>query len=378
MGTGGRTATGGGTTGWTAGGRVGVTAGGWAKAGDAAKASREKADKRIKSGQFMLDQIAQSPHRSNSLCGKKMMLHVVHHAGYVSPAPAGSSFRFDKYGLVMQALKDSGTAFIVHEPEPMPLDWVEAVHDPAYVAEVANLDVPAQKERWIGFPVTAHVRRRSLLSPGGTWLAAKLALAHGYAANAAGGSHHALHDSGAGYCVFNDLAIAANRLIAEGDAARVLILDLDVHQGDGTAHVMAERSDVFTLSLHAEKNFPARKARSSLDVPLADGLDDAAYMEALMAVLPATLDDFVPDLILYQAGVDVHASDRLGRLSLTDEGLDARDRAVMREAKRRDIPVASTMGGGYGADRMAVARRHAACMTRMAEECLGTPPPQAC
>lgn len=298
-----------------------------------------------------------------------MMLHVVHHPAYVSAAPAGSSFRFDKYGLVMDALKDSGAVFTAHEPEPMPLGWIEAVHHPAYVAEVADLEVPADKERRIGFAITPHVRKRSMLSPGGTWRAAQLAMAHGYAANAAGGSHHALHDSGAGYCVFNDLAIAANRLIAEGDVSRVLILDLDVHQGDGTAQLMAGRKDVFTLSMHAEKNFPARKARSSLDVPLPDGLGDAAYMEALMAVLPDTLDDFAPDLILYQAGVDVHGADRLGRLSLTDEGLDARDRAVMREARRRGIAVASTMGGGYGVDRMAVARRHADCMIRMAEEC---------
>lgn len=299
-----------------------------------------------------------------------MMLHVVHHPAYVSAATAGSSFRFDKYGLVMEALAQSGAALLVHEPAPMPLPWIEAVHDPGYVAEVMALNVPRDKERRIGFPVTAHVRRRSLLSPGGTWLAAKLALAHGYAANAAGGSHHALYDSGAGYCVFNDLAIAANRLIAEADARRILILDLDVHQGDGTAQLMAGRDDVFTLSIHAEKNFPVRKARSSLDIPLADGTDDDGYMEALMGVLPKVLDAFAPDLILYQAGVDAHGEDRLGRLSLTDHGLEQRDRAVMREARRRAIPLASTMGGGYGADRMAIARRHAACMVRLAEECL--------
>ena len=193
-------------------------------------------------------------------------------------------------------------------------------------------------------------------------------MVHGYAANAAGGSHHALYDSGAGYCVFNDLAIAANRLIREGDAHRVLILDLDVHQGDGTAQLMDGREDVFTLSIHAEKNFPARKVRSSLDVALPDGMGDADYLAKLADVLPATLDSFRPDLILYQAGVDPHADDRLGRLALSDTGLDARDRIVMREARRRGIPLASTMGGGYGEDRMAVAERHAACMIRLAEE----------
>ncbi|KEY97567.1 histone deacetylase, partial [Sphingomonas sp. BHC-A] len=163
------------------------------------------------------------------------MLHVVHHPAYVSPATAGSSFRFDKYGLVMEALTMAAAPFTVHEPAPMPRAWIEAVHDPDYVEQVATQAVPPEKERRIGFPVTARVARRSMLSPGGTWLAARLAMRHGYAANAAGGSHHALPGSGAGYCVFNDLAIAANRLIAEGDARRILILDLDVHQGVSTA-----------------------------------------------------------------------------------------------------------------------------------------------
>ena len=297
-----------------------------------------------------------------------MMLHVVHHPAYVSPATAGSRFRFDKYGLVIEALRLSGAAFTLHEPAPMPRPWIEAVHDPDYVEEVASLTVPPDKQRRIGFAVNERTMRRSMLSPGGTWTAAKLAMVHGYAANAAGGSHHALYDSGAGYCVFNDLAIAANRLIREGDAQRVLILDLDVHQGDGTAQLMAGRDEVFTLSIHAEKNFPARKMRSSLDVGLPDGVGDADYLATLMEVLPQALDSFGPDLILYQAGVDSHADDRLGRLALSDAGLDARDRAVMREARRRGIPLASTMGGGYSEDRMAVAERHAACMIRLAEE----------
>ncbi|WP_176592807.1 histone deacetylase [Sphingobium sp. EM0848] len=296
------------------------------------------------------------------------MLHVVHHPAYVSPATGGSSFRFDKYGLVMEALSMAGAPFTVHEPSPMPRRWIEAVHDPAYVEQVATLSVPPEKERRIGFAVTERVMRRSMLSPGGTWAAARLAMVHGYAANAAGGSHHALHDSGAGYCVFNDLAIAANRLIEEGDARRILILDLDVHQGDGTAALMAGRDDVFTFSIHAEKNFPVRKARSTLDIGLPDGTEDEAYMAALSGVLLGVLDDFRPDLILYQAGVDPHADDRLGRLSLSDAGLDRRDRTVMRAARSRGIPLASTMGGGYGEDRMAVARRHADCMIRLAEE----------
>jgi acetoin utilization deacetylase AcuC-like enzyme len=296
------------------------------------------------------------------------VLRVVHHADYVSPAPPGSSFRFDKYGLVMEALRETGVSFLAHEPQPMPREWIEAVHDPAYVQEVLTQTVPRDKERRIGFPVTERIAQRSLLSAGGTWAAARLAMTHGYAANSAGGSHHAGHDSGAGYCVFNDLAIAANRLIAEGEADRILIVDLDVHQGDGTAALTGSRSDIFTLSLHAERNFPVRKIASSRDVPLPDKTDDAAYLAILADILPSIAEEFRPDLILYQAGVDPHADDRLGRLSLTDEGLEARDRYVMRIARARGIALASTLGGGYGADRMAVARRHAASMIALADE----------
>ncbi|MFT3967223.1 MAG: histone deacetylase [Sphingobium sp.] len=299
------------------------------------------------------------------------MLHVVHHPAYVGPAPSGGTFPHDKYGLVMDALAESGAAHAVHRPDPMPERWIAAVHHPGYVREVLSCTVPREKERRIGFPVTPHIARRSQLSAGGTWLAARLALAHGFAANAAGGSHHALADTGAGYCTFNDLAIAAHRLIAEEDARRILILDLDVHQGDGTASLTEGRDDIFTLSLHAEKNFPVRKARSDIDIALPDGTGDAAYMAALADVLPRALDGYAPDLILYQAGVDAHGEDALGRLSLSDAGLDARDRHVAQEARRRGIALASTLGGGYGPDRMAVARRHAGTMRILAGHLAG-------
>ena len=295
------------------------------------------------------------------------MLHVIHHPDYVGPPAPDSTHAFDKYGLVMQALAESGAAYAVHEPEPMPRRWIEAVHDPAYVEEVLSLAVPPAKARRIGFPITERLARRAQLAPGGTWAAALLAVEHGFAANAAGGSHHALADTGAGYCVFNDLAIAAHRLLAERRAARVLILDLDVHQGDGTAMLAAGDPGIFTLSVHAARNFPARKAVSSLDVALADGTGDAAYLAALEEHVPRAVDGFAPDLILYQAGVDPHGSDRLGRLALTDAGLAARDRFVADLAARRGLPLASTLGGGYGADRMAVARRHAASMITLAE-----------
>ncbi|NIJ33594.1 histone deacetylase [Sphingomonas oligoaromativorans] len=296
------------------------------------------------------------------------MLHIVHHPGYVAPGAPGTGMLFDKYGLVMMALDEAGTAYEVHRPGPMPRAWIDAVHDPDYVEQVLSCTVPAEKERRIGFPVTPRVSRRSQLSPGGTWLAARLALRTGYAANGAGGSHHALYDTGAGYCVFNDLAIAAHRLVAEGTVRCVLIVDLDVHQGDGTAALTAGRDDIVTFSMHGERNFPARKARSDLDVALPDGTGDAAYLDALARHLPALMKAVRPDLILYQAGIDPHEADRLGRLSLTDAGLEARDRFVMLQAQQNQVPLASVLGGGYGTDRMAIARRHAMSMRVLADE----------
>ncbi|MGB3739580.1 MAG: histone deacetylase [Pontixanthobacter sp.] len=300
------------------------------------------------------------------------MLHVVHHVDYMAPPPTRGTFKFDKYQLVMVALREwaieNGNPLNEHAPDPMPREWLEAVHDPAYVEEVFTATVPRAKERRIGFPVTPRIASRVRHTNGGTWMAVRLAMRHGYAANSAAGSHHALHDTGAGYCVFNDLAVTANRLIAEGDARRILIVDLDVHQGDGTASLMAGRGDVFTFSMHAEKNFPVRKARSTMDVNLADGLGDDAYMAELERHLPAILDDFAPDLVLYQAGVDPHEGDRLGRLSLTDEGLERRDRFVVREARQRGLPIASALGGGYGQDQREVAERHARSMIAMAQE----------
>ena len=268
----------------------------------------------------------------------------------------------------MEELRISGAPVAIHAPEPMPRHWLEAVHCPSYVEEVFTATVPRAKERRIGFPVTPHIASRVRHTNGGTWLAAKLALVHGYAANSAAGSHHALHDTGAGYCVFNDLAVAAHRLIAEGDAARILIVDLDVHQGDGTASLTALREDIFTLSIHAEKNFPVRKARSTLDINLPDGVDDDGYMEALDRHLPQVISEFAPDMVLYQAGVDPHEGDKLGRLALSDDGLERRDRFVVAQARQCGLPIASALGGGYGEDQRAVARRHANSMLTMAEE----------
>jgi acetoin utilization deacetylase AcuC-like enzyme len=233
------------------------------------------------------------------------------------------------------------------------------VHDPAYVDAVLAAAVPPAMERRIGLPVTPAVARRTRLVAGGTYGAACHALTHGWAANGAGGSHHAGPEGGAGYCVTNDLAIAANRLVRECRVRCILIVDCDVHQGDGTARIMAGRDDIITLSIHAEKNFPVRKARSHLDVGLPDGTGDADYLAALEPALLALLARHRPGLVLYQAGVDPHGDDRLGRLALTDAGLAARETLVAQAVARAGAALAVTLGGGYAVDPADVARRHA-------------------
>jgi acetoin utilization deacetylase AcuC-like enzyme len=291
------------------------------------------------------------------------MLQVVHHPDYVVQS-LDSAHHFSKYAVVMDILRAEGD-LTEYRPEPMPRDWLEAAHTSEYVEAVLTATVDKAIERRIGFPVTPTVSRRAVLSPAGTWLAAKLALEHGFAANAAGGSHHALPDSGAGFCVFNDLAVAALRLVGEGDVARILIVDCDVHQGDGTAAILAGRDDITTLSLHAEKNFPVRKAHSTLDVGLPDGTGDDAYLAALAPALDAMIDRTRPEIILFQAGVDIHTDDKLGRLALSDAGIATRDTLVATRARSLGIPLASAMGGGYGNDVHAIAARHARTMRNL-------------
>ncbi|SFP35919.1 histone deacetylase family protein [Sphingomonas rubra] len=298
------------------------------------------------------------------------MIHVVHHPAYVTAAPARSTYRWGKNGLIRDLLRAEGAGIAWHEPAPMPVRWLEQAHDPDYVAEVLAADVPAAKTRRIGFPITPEVAARAAAVPGGTYLAARLAMEHGFAANTAGGSHHALHDTGAGYCVFNDLAVAAIRLVEEGTVARLLIVDVDVHQGDGTAALTAGRPEIATYSIHAEKNFPARKARSTLDVPLADGIGDDAYLETLERTLAPLVAEVRPQLVLYQGGVDPYAGDRLGRLSLSLSGLARRERLVA--SLLAGVPIACTVGGGYGDDALAIARRHVDVILNLGHSIAGT------
>ncbi len=289
-----------------------------------------------------------------------MPLPIVAHPAYAAPLPSGHRFPMPKYVLLAARLRELGLApnGFLH-PEPAPRELVCRAHDASYVDQVFTNTVPREIERRIGLPVDEGVTRRARMSSSGTLMAARLALRHGLAGNAAGGSHHAQRGTGAGFCVFNDVAIAARHLRHEGEIARAVVIDLDVHQGDGTADCLSDEPDLFTFSVHAEKNYPVRKIPSDLDVALPDGVDDAGYLDILKAHVPRLLDALQPDLVFYNAGVDPHADDSLGRLALTDDGLRARDAYVVGEAHGRGVPLVAVIGGGYGPDPAQIARRHA-------------------
>jgi acetoin utilization deacetylase AcuC-like enzyme len=290
-----------------------------------------------------------------------MRLPIVYHPHYMAPLRTGHRFPMSKYGylreaLVARRLMPATGGFL--SPAPARAAAVAAVHAADYVARVAGARLTAEEARRIGLPSTEAVARRAFLSAAGTLLAARLAIEAGAACNMAGGSHHAGPAGGAGFCVFNDVAVAARALLDERRVGRILVVDCDVHQGDGTAAIFEGEARVLTLSLHAERNYPARKARSDIDLALPDGVRDAAYLEMLAWGL-AQAQDFGAELVFYNAGVDPHAADRLGRLGLTDQGLRARDRLVLGWARGRGLPVAGVLGGGYDPDPGVLAERHA-------------------
>ncbi|KMO42625.1 histone deacetylase [Methylobacterium variabile] len=296
------------------------------------------------------------------------MVPVVFHPAYEAPLPEGHRFPMGKYGRLAAVIAARGLVpdgFVT--PDPASPDLIRLAHDASYVEQVITATVPRAIERAIGLPVDAGVARRSLASSGGTLLAARLALEGGLAGSTAGGSHHGRRASGGGFCVFNDVAVAALALKREGTIRRALVIDLDVHQGDGTADCLQTEPDLFTFSMHAERNYPTDKVPGDLDVGLPDGLTDDAYMAALGEHVPRLLDGFRPDLVFYNAGVDPHRDDRLGRLALTDDGLRRRDRHVVGEARRRGIPLAAVIGGGYATDVEALAARHALVFEAMAD-----------
>ncbi|MEB3260216.1 MAG: histone deacetylase [Cyanobacteriota bacterium] len=280
-----------------------------------------------------------------------MRLPLVHHPAYSAPLPEDHRFPMDKFRLLVDHLQrlELLDPARLHQPLPVPRRWLELVHPRAYHEAFARHRLSRAEARRIGLPATPAVVRRSWLAVGGTLLTARLALRHGLACHLAGGTHHAFAEAGSGFCIFNDVAVAARALLAEGRVRRLLVVDLDVHQGDGTATLFADDPRVFTFSAHAERNFPLRKSQSDCDLPLPDGMEDGPYLAAVAAVLPDLLSQVRPDLVFYNAGVDPHRQDRLGRLCLTDLGLLQRERMVLETCLRQRVPVATVIGGGYDA-----------------------------
>lgn len=271
---------------------------------------------------------------------------------YAVPLPAAHPFPMPKYRLVRDRLLAEGSITYWHliEPSLARDEDILLVHTADYWRRCVQGELTPLEVRRIGFPWSEGLVRRSRAAVQGTIIAARNALRDGVASNLAGGTHHAYPDHGEGYCVLNDVAIAAHVLQRDGLAHRIAVIDCDVHQGNGTAAIFKDDPTVFTFSMHGAKNFPARKETSSLDINLPDGIGNEEYLHILCAHLPQILDGFKPDFVFYQAGVDPFAGDRLGKLSLTIEGLQQRDESVIGACRARAIPVATTMGGGYAKD----------------------------
>lgn len=297
------------------------------------------------------------------------MLPLVYHEGYVIPLPEGHRFPMPKFGLLRDHLVETGLATTgnLHKPDSMiPLDWLKRVHTPDYIDTFCGPGLHGSAERKAGLPWTEALVTRSRLAVAGTLLTARLAMRHGLACHLAGGTHHAHPDHASGFCLLNDLAVTAQSLLDQHEADQILILDLDVHQGDGTAVIFRDEPRVFTFSMHGEKNFPLKKAASDLDVGLPDGMADEAYLTRLrdgdgrgFAGLSELIEQVEPDVVLYDAGADVHIEDRLGRMALSDQGVAARDRLVLETCMALGVPVGCVIGGGYDRDHARLARRHA-------------------
>lgn len=245
------------------------------------------------------------------------------------------------------------------QPQPASPETLAIAHDPRYLHDLIHNQVEARAWRRLGLPWSQGLIDRTLTSPNGTLLTARLALQYGMASHLAGGTHHAHRDFASGFCLLNDLAFTALSLLASGEVNKVLIFDLDVHQGDGTAAILEHEPRAFTCSIHCEKNFPFRKSRSDLDVGLDPGLTDQAYLDVVETTLVQLLDEQQPDLVLYDAGVDVWSGDVLGLLDVSLFGIQQRDELVLTECLKRHIPVLTVIGGGYDADHQRLAERHA-------------------
>ena len=288
------------------------------------------------------------------------MLHCWTSARYTIPLPAGHRFPIEKYALLRDAVLTSGLVrpSMLHEPERASLDALRLVHTGRYIDALVTGTLTNAEQRRIGLPWSEFLVERSFRAVGGTCEAARAALDYGVTMNLAGGTHHAFPDHGEGFCVFNDVAVAIRMLQRDGRIRRAAVIDLDVHQGNGTHAIFADDHSVFTFSMHGGRNFPFHKVPGTLDVELADGTGDDAYLGALAENLPGVLTASAPDLVIYLAGSDPHEGDRLGRLRLTFDGLARRDAMVLDACREVGIPVAVTIAGGYGRDINDSVRAH--------------------
>ena len=278
-----------------------------------------------------------------------MDLPVVNHEDYFAKIGDDHKFPINKFGELANYLIKNKIVKKFHKPYPCSDETLKRAHSEKYIKDIKNKTLDENGVKKIGFPLVDSVVQRSLVATGGTVLAAKLAMSNRLACNTAGGSHHATFDSGAGYCVFNDVAVAAQYLIDRGLAKKILIVDLDVHQGNGNSDIFKNNKSVFTFSMHSKSNYPAKKSISDLDVELEDNIEDLEYTNSLKGCLDQ-LNKEKFDFVFYIAGVDVHFNDRLGKLKISDEGIKTRDEIVIENFFSKNIPLCGVLGGGYNKD----------------------------
>ncbi|MDX1462828.1 MAG: histone deacetylase [Marinirhabdus sp.] len=289
------------------------------------------------------------------------MLKIANHPIYKYTLPEGHRFPMEKYELLPQYLLENNVCTPDHffQPEKVAAEIITRVHTKAYYNLLLTLEIDKKEIRKMGFPLRQELVERGHYIIDGTIKGCHFAIEHGVAMNIAGGTHHAYADHGEAFCLLNDQAVAAQYLLDNKLATQILIVDLDVHQGNGTASIFAEEPQVFTFSMHGAGNYPFKKEKSDLDIPLADGTEDQAYLETLYQTLPRLIEKVRPDFVFYLSGVDIVSTDKLGRLACTLEGCRRRDDFVLRTLKEKQIPVQISMGGGYSPNIVDIITAHA-------------------
>ncbi len=291
------------------------------------------------------------------------MIKIAYNELYCHPVPENHRFPMEKYELIPQQLIRKGIFGTNNffSPQKASLDQVNLAHDSAYLNDLIGLKLDRKAQRKTGFPLSKQLVEREFVITGGTIECVQHALQYGVSLNVAGGTHHAYHSHGEGFCLFNDIVVSSFYALQEKWLKKVLVVDLDVHQGNGTAKLCQNREDIFTFSMHGAKNYPMYKEQSDMDIPLEDGTRGEEYLQILYDTLPRLIEQEKPDLIHYQCGVDPHESDKLGRLSLSMDDLFERDKFVLETCKTNAIPVVCTMGGGYSPDIKVILDAH--CQT---------------